>query len=111
MSRGINDLLSVSSISVAAFSFFVAFDSDCLSADRLHVNCHVVLLRRVIELNGGLLTYLIGKHEDVVVLDLEGVVVALVIFLGLMSCLILSNILVDTEKEKGPGCFHQQCST
>ena len=59
----------------------------------------------------GLLTYLIGKHEDVVVLELEGVVVALVIFLGLMSCFILTHPGKHpgkhTEKEKGPGGFHQ----
>ena len=57
---------------------------------------------------GGLLTHLIGKHEDVVVLELEGVVVALFFFFW-------TDELLDsathpgkhpgkrTEKEKGPG--------
>ena len=93
------------------FSFFVAFDTDCLSIDRLHVNRHVVLFKRVVELNGALLTYLIGKLQDVVVLELEGVVVALVIFYW-------TDELLDSathpgkhpgkrsEKEKGPGCSH-----
>ena len=71
MPRGIDDLLSTSSDIVGCFLFFVAFDTDCLSVDRLHVNRHVVLFKRVVELNGGLLTYLIGKHEDVVVLEFE----------------------------------------
>ena len=95
MPRGINDLLSTSSDVVAA-----AFDTDCLSVDRLHVQRHVVLFKRVVELSGGLLTYLIGKHEDVVVLKLEGVVVALVIFLGLMSCLILPHILGNAQRKR-----------
>ena len=108
MPRGINDLLSTSSEEVAAFLFFEAFDTDCLSVDRLHVNRHVVLFMRVVELNGGLLTYLFGKHEDVVVFELESVVVALVIFIGLMSCLILPHILGNIlgnvqSKRKVPG--------
>ena len=52
MLRGIDDLLSASSDIVAAFCFFVAFDTDCLSIDRLHVNRHVVLFKHVVELNG-----------------------------------------------------------
>ena len=70
-------------------SVFVAIDTDF----PLIANRHVVLLKRVVELKGGLLTYLIGKHEDVVVLELEGVVIALVILIGLMRCLILPHIL------------------
>ena len=89
MPRGIDYLLSTSSDIVASFYFFT-LDTDCLSIDRLHVNRHVILFKRVIELNGGLLTYLSG---DVVVLELEDVVVALVIFIGLMSCLGLSKFL------------------
>ena len=84
MPRGIEDLLSTSSDVVAAFCFFVAFDADCLSIDRLRVNRHVILFKRVIELNGCLLTYLSGKHEDAVVL---------VILIGLLSCLGLPHFL------------------
>ena len=75
------------------FLFFVAFDTDCLSIDRLNVNRHAVLCKRVIELTGGLFTYLSGKHEVVVALELEGVVVALLIIIGLMSCLSLPQFL------------------
>ena len=64
MPRGIDDLPSTSSDVVAAFWFFVAFSTDCLSIDRLHVNRHVILFKRVIELNGSLLIHLSGKRED-----------------------------------------------
>ena len=47
MSRGISDLLSTSSDMTAAVIFLRIF-SDCLSADRLHVDCHVGLLRQVV---------------------------------------------------------------
>ena len=91
MPRGIDDLLSTSSDS--CFLFSVAFNTDCLSIDRLHVNRHEVLFKHVIELNGGLLSCLSGKNEDAVVLELEDVVVAFVIFIGLMSCLGLPHFL------------------
>ena len=106
MPRGIDDLLSTSSEKVAAFCFFVTFNTDCLSISRLHVNRHVVLFKRVIELNGGLLIHLNGKHEDVVVLELEDVVVAFVIFIGLMRCL-GSATIPGTRPGKCPGeiCF------
>ena len=42
----------------SSFLFLVAFDTGCLSIDRLRVNSR-----------GGLLTYLSGKHEDVVSLS------------------------------------------
>ena len=44
MLRGIVDLLSTSSNNDTAFSFLIAFDADCLSAARSHVNCYHVLL-------------------------------------------------------------------
>ena len=50
-------------------------DTDCLSIDRLHANRHVVLFKHVIKINSSLLMYLIGKHEDVVLVELEDVVV------------------------------------
>ena len=42
MPRGIDDFLSTSSNKIAAFCFSVAFHTDRLSIDRLHVNRHAV---------------------------------------------------------------------
>ena len=61
-----------------------AFDTDRLFVDRLHVDCHVGLFRQVVALLGIFLIFLSGKLEDVVVLELHGVVAALD-FVGLMS--------------------------
>ena len=84
MSRGINDLLSTSSDIIAAFCFPSHVFTDCLSIDRLHINCHAILFKHVVNLIGSLLIQLSGKLEDVVVLELGGVA-AYEIFIGLMS--------------------------
>ena len=70
---------------VSAFLLFVTFDADCLSADRLHGHCHLILLRLMfkLRLSGGFLINLCGKREDVVV--------ELVFLHGLMSCLVLPH--------------------
>ena len=83
MSRGINDLLSTSSDMTAA-RFSSAFCTDSLSVDRLHVDCHVVLSKHAVVLIGSLLIYISGKLEDVFVQELDGVVAACKLSIGLM---------------------------
>ena len=61
----------------------VAFDTDCLSVDRPHVYCHAILFRLILKL------CLSGIREDVVV--------ELVFFDGLMSCLSLPNTHPETK--------------
>ena len=108
MPRGIDDLLPTFSDIEVAFLLFVAFDTDGLSAARSHINCHAVLCKLILKLKGGLPYYLSGRREDVVV--------ELVVFNGLTSCLslphVLGNILGSVlgrggEEEED----HQECSS
>ena len=67
------------------FLFFVTLETDCLSAARSHFYCHAVLFKLILKLKGGLPNYLSGRREEVIV--------KLVYFDGLMSCLSLPHVL------------------
>ena len=68
MARGIAVLISIFRDCIC-FLLHVTFDTDYLSADRLHVHCHVILFGLIfkLRLSGGLPIHLCGKREDVVV--------------------------------------------
>ena len=63
----------------------VTFDADCLSADRFHVHCQVILLELILMLR------IRGVRSVHFRRDREDVVVEVVVFLGLMSYLVLSH--------------------
>ena len=69
----------------SCFLFSFAFFTDCLSIDHLHVFRHVVLFKHVVNLVGSPLIDISGKLGDVVVLELDGVVAAYEVFIGLTS--------------------------
>ena len=85
---------------VSAFCFFATFDTDCLSADRLHVHCHAVLLKLIfmLKLSGDIPTFLCVGREDVVV--------ELIFFWtdGLSGIATRKNKITSTE-HSGPGGF------
>ena len=51
------------------FLLFVTSEADCLSADRLHIHCHAVLLKLIfkLKLSDDIPIHLCGKREDAVV--------------------------------------------
>ena len=69
MPRRVDVFISTFSDTVSASCFFVSFDTDCLSVDRLHAHCHATLLRLIfkLKLSGDLPIHLGGTREDVVV--------------------------------------------